>query len=341
MAFAGSCSGAAGLALNEAQVVERDDDASHLEVELEDGSTFSVECASYLYESGKIAGTSLDVPVFRLRCGRPQRNSGTAIWVFGGPFAKFGDGLLPEQVLLLELGYDLIVPMYPGSAERKYQVVDGRITPGLQTAFAELSELIAASQRLGHVLLVGESFGALLALQSAKLLRSEDRLMLAGPMLVTFRDAMAINGDPASRILDAQKKENDLALHLKEGTSFSIGNRSDPAHVDKPGVTNKASTRDEVAIAVNFMQDWLHTRPVTNFENPNGAQVLILAGDRDPFVKKEYIDELTDVAGPNVATILLPGQEHGGVRTLQEIELLRNYLLPDKKASSAKGSTPS
>ncbi len=337
----GACGGRAGLALNETKVVERDETSTHLEIELEDDSTFSIACTSYLHESGKVAGTSLEVPAFRIVCDRPQRTRGTAIWIFGGPFAKFGDGLLPEQALLLELGYDLIVPLYPGSAERQYKVLDGRIVPGIQVAMEELRELIAASQKHGPVLLAGESFGALFALQSAKLLRSEDRLMLVGPMLVTFQDAMAIGGVPASRILEAQKQKNDLSLHLKEGTRFSVSNLGDPAHVDKPGLTNKASARDEVAIIVNFMQDWLHTSPIANFENPNGAAVLILAGDHDPFVKKEKIDELTDVARPNVTTILLPGQEHGGVRTLQEIELLRNYLLRDNQTSPEKGSNPS
>jgi pimeloyl-ACP methyl ester carboxylesterase len=329
----GPCGGAVTPLLKEVHTVDRDDKPSELSIELDDGSTYSIECESYAHESGKITGTSLDVPVIRFSCGQPAGRKGIAVWLFGGPFAKLDeDGLLPEQLLLLELGYDLVVPLYPGSAERKYKVVGGSLTPDFQQAFDELAQVIAAVQQTGPLVLVGESFGAILALSSSKHLRSDDTLILVEPLLVSLKDAMVISGDPAALVLADRNRKKAGALDLPEGANVSINNRRDPNSIKLAERSDKASDFDEVALLHSYMKDWLYTSPLANFSNPNGAKVLVLAGDLDPVAKKDDIDKLVQLAGSNASTIVLRGQGHGGVRSLQEIDLLRTYLLSDDGA---------
>lgn len=323
----GSCAGIASPLLKEVHALDRDDKPLELVSELDDGSEYSVGCTNYISETGKITGASLDVPVMRFSCGRSEGSRGNAIWIYGGPFARFGESLLPEQMLLLELGYDLIVPFYPGSADRKYRVVAGAITPDLQQAFEEVAQLITVLQNVGPVVLAGESFGAILALTSNSRLRSEDRLLLAGPMLVSYRDALVFGGVPASRVLAVHGKSKEVALTFPEGVDISIANQADQNRKTGDGRPIEASTPDEVALIVSFMQDWLYTSPLANFSNPNGAKVLVLAGELDPFATKGDVDRLVQIAGPNATAILLSGQGHGGVRSLKEIDLLRRYLL--------------
>ncbi len=328
--FSASCGTMGRLSLVDIELLEEKSDSSRLEVDLDDGSTFAIECAGYFRESGKVITTSADVPVVRIGCGRVQANRGTAIWLIGGPFSKIDDDLLPEQLLLLELGYDLVLPMYPGTAERKYQVVAGKIDPDLRQGFTELGELIKEAKSHGPVLLVGESFGALFALHTAKLLRFEDQLILLGPMVVSLRDAMAAAGDPALPALEAAMQDCGEALSLADGTRLAIANDWEPSMAPETGINSvHANTARELAVLVSFFGDWLVTSPLVDFENPNGARVLVIAGERDPLIGEEILAGLSSAAGSKFTRVMLSGQGHGGVRSLQEIETLRNYLLSE------------
>ncbi len=145
-----------------------------------------------------------------------------------------------------------------------------------------------------------------------------------------FRDTMAAVGDPALPGLEAAMQRRGHLPSLADGTRLAIANHWEPSMACQSQVESaEVNTPQELAVLVSFFGDWLVTSPLVNFENPSGARVLILAGDRDPVISKEHLDELVAAAGPNVTSIILPGQEHGGVRTLQEVELLRNYLLRD------------
>lgn len=165
-----------------------------------DGSTFSFACERYVSERGIIAHRDRPALVVRTRCESPDRAvSGTAIWLHGGPFAPFDERPTAEQAALLDLGYELITPLYVPSADREFAVeVDpklpldqGRFKVNMDEAVAEIAAVVQAAQRAGgRVILYGESYGGFLAAAVAGHLRSSDKLVLHGPMLRPFGQLM-------------------------------------------------------------------------------------------------------------------------------------------------------
>lgn len=107
-----------------------------------------------------------------------------AIWIHGGPWGYASKDLLVEQLAFLQSGYDLFVPLYPGSADRPMIIEGELMVPDLVDAIGELSTSLAWGRKhYDRVDVVGESFGAFLAASLAPALGESGTLYLMNPNL--------------------------------------------------------------------------------------------------------------------------------------------------------------
>lgn len=98
--------------------------------ELADGSTFVFDCDRYVSERGVIADGNQPALVVRTVCEKAGRHRrGTVVYLHGGPWAAAPERPTQELSALLSLGYELIVPLYPGSSDRQLHVEPTKVTP--------------------------------------------------------------------------------------------------------------------------------------------------------------------------------------------------------------------
>lgn len=265
----------------------RYEDHSRTKAEFVDGSSFTFECDRYVSERGVIADGDRPALVVRTACeseGRPRR--GTAVWLHGGPFGFAPETATPEQAVLLSRGYDVIMPLYPGSAERSLWVSPDGVTPSFEDAIAETEVAVRFAQRGGgRVVLVGESFGSILAAATARALREDDRLLLALPMLRSYR-----------------------ALVPPEGNRVT-----GPIVIDGKPVTDKSL--DEQSALANetierFAGIWLD-RDVISILKPNPPRnLLVIYREKDPKSSVERMPELLSLGQHRYSALALPGDSH-------------------------------
>lgn len=270
----------------------RYEDHSRTTAELGDGSTFEFECDRYISERGVIAAGDRPALVVRTVCesaGRSRR--GTVVWLHGGPFSFAPETATVEQAVLLSRGYDLIMPLYPGSSARDLRVSPSKVTPDFEDAIAETEVAVRVAQRGGgRVVLVGDSFGSILAAAAARLLSENDHMILARPMLRSYH-----------------------ALVPPEGNQVT-----GPVVIDGKPVTDK--TLDEQSALMNetferFAGPWLD-RDVISILKPNPPRnLLVIYREKDPKSSVERMPELLSLGGGRYRTLPLPGAEHEEVDT--------------------------
>jgi pimeloyl-ACP methyl ester carboxylesterase len=276
------------------------DEPSTTTVRLFDGSSFTFACERYVSERGIIADRGRPALVVRTRCesaDRPQ--AGTAIYLHGGPFTKFDGKLRAEQAALLDLGYEVVTPLYVSSGDRELSVkvddkrplIGGRVVPDMNDAIAELAAVVRAAQRAeGRVILYGESYGGFLAAALADRLRPSDKLVLHGPMLNSFGELMRMTGGPI-RLNDFMPQH--LSLDQQDELSRKIFTRFYGAWAD----------RDVVSL--------LASRPPHN--------MLVVYGEND---EKMGIEHLPALLALGARPLPLRGAGHEGFRSRSDLDRL-------------------
>jgi pimeloyl-ACP methyl ester carboxylesterase len=268
------------------------EDHSSTTVKFPDDSTFMFECDRYVSEKGVIADGNRPALVIRSSCesaGRPRR--GTVVWLHGGPFMPASETPTGERAVLLSSGYDLILPLYPGSSDRDLDVTPHGVTPTFEDGIAETEVAVRVAQRnRGRVVLVGDSFGSILAAAASRLLREEDRLILERPMLRSYH-----------------------ALLPPEGNRLT-----GPMNIDGNPVTDKSLEEQSAQmneIFERFAGPWLD-RDVISILKPNPPRnLLVIYREKDPKSSVERMPELLALGGGRYRTLPLPGAEHDEIDT--------------------------
>lgn len=145
----------------------------------------SLTCPDFVWD--KVVVSSADRGalgnLISCRIGK-EDNRKIAIWVHGGPWSYAGTELVLEQLAFLEAGYDLFVPLYPGSSDRPTIFEGIRMVPSGADALAELNTALDWSRRNYELVdVVGESFGAFLAVSLVPRLNARESLLLINPSL--------------------------------------------------------------------------------------------------------------------------------------------------------------
>lgn len=269
-----------------------------------DGSSFAFACDRLAAVRGAVAHRDRAALVVRLSCetsGRPR--TGTAVWLHGGPFTAYDPEIGPDQAALLSLGYELIIPLYPGSADREHRIVGDRIFPTMEHAIDEIRTAISWAQRRDRrVLLVGDSFGAVLAAATAARLRRSDRLILQNPLL----RPPSIAGPPPDAVLAGAAPEGYDRIE------------------DVP-----PDARQELAGKAfrGFMADWLDRDLISILRDRPPRRMLVVYGDRDSRIGLERMPELLTLGGQRYPSLMLGDSDHAPLGTRAEldafVELLR------------------
>lgn len=269
-----------------------------------DGSSFTFTCDRYVSERGIVAHRGRPALVVRTRCESVARPAaGTAIWLHGGPFTRYEEIPRAEQAALLDLGYEVVTPIYVSSDERELSVevnqelplARGRVVPDMDDAIAEIAAVIRSAQRSGgRVILYGDSYGGFLAAAAADQLRPSDKLVLHGPMLKSFRQIMR----EAPRLIDGPIRINDVIpkhLSLKEQNDLS----------------RQILTRFYGAWADRDVVSLLASRPPPN--------MLVVYGEHDEKMGIEHLPALLALGG---RSLMLSGAGHEGITTRADLDRL-------------------
>lgn len=270
----------------------RYEDHSITKAKFSDGSTFEFECDSYVSERGVIAEGGRPALVVQTLCessGRSRR--GTVVWLHGGPLSPAPETATAEQAALLSRGYDLIMPLYPGSAARSLWVSPGGVTPTFDDAVAEAQVAVTVAQRRpGRVVLVGESFGSIIAAAAAPLLREEDQLLLSRPMLRSYHALLPPEGNGLTGPL------------VIDGVLAT----------DKPLEEQKALMNETFD---RFAGPWLDRDVISILKPRPPRNVLVIYREKDPKGSPERMPELLSLGGGRYRTLPLPGDSHDEIDT--------------------------
>lgn len=278
--------------------VFRYEDPSSTKVEFPDGSTFVFECDRYVSQKGVIALGDRPALVERTVCekeGRPRR--GTVIWLHGGPGGSPDSVGKGERAVLLSRGYDFILPLYPGSAARSLEVSPQGVNPNFEDAIAETEVAVRLAQRAGgRVVLVGDSFGSLIAAAASRVLREGDRLILERPMLRSYR-----------------------ALVPPEGNRV-IG----PIIIDGKPVTDRSLEEQSALMNETFERfagPWIDRDVISILKPSPPSNLLVIYREKDWKSSVERMPELLSIGGGRYRTLPLPGAEHDEIDTRPLLDL--------------------
>lgn len=269
-----------------------------------DGSSFTFSCERYVSERGIIAHRGRPALVVRTRCESVDRPAaGTAIWLHGGPFAMYNKTPRAEQAALLDLGYEVVTPLYISSGERELSIevnqelpfARGRVVPDMDDAIAEVAAVVRAAQRAeGRVILYGESYGGFLAAAVAGQLRPSDKLVLHGPMLKSFGQIMRAS----PKLIGGPIRLNDvIPEHL------SLAEQNDLFREILTRFYGAWGDRDVVSL--------LSARP-----HPD---MLVVYGERDEKMGIEHLRALLALGG---RSLVLRGAGHDGIATRADLDRL-------------------
>lgn len=274
---------------------------------VKDGSSFTLACDRSVATRGAVSLGSQAAYVVHIRCesaGRPR--AGTAVWVHGGPFRPYDEELGPEQAALLSLGYDLLIPLYPGSSDRELGFGVDFTPMTMNDAIAEITTAVRwAQKRDRRVLLMGESFGALLAGAAASTLRRSDRLILENPLLLSPRQRSPLPNEPG---------EPPMATAVFKGDDIMKG----------------LSTEQQNELIIKtyhaFMADWLDRDLISILRDRPPHRMFVIYGDRDSRIGLERMPELLGLGGRRYPALVLKDSDHAALGTRAELDAFVEML---------------
>jgi pimeloyl-ACP methyl ester carboxylesterase len=239
------------------------------------------------------------------------------VWLHGGPFGFAPEAATAEQSALLSIGYDLIMPIYPGSAERGLDVTPRGVTPSFEDAIAETEVAVRVAQRGGgRVVLVGDSFGSLLAAAAAPLLREEDRLLLARPMLRSYQALLPPGGNWVT----------------------------EPVIIDGVPVTDKPLEEQSALVKETFERfagPWIDRDVISILKPAPPRNLLVIYREKDPKSSVERMPELLSLGGGRYRTLPLPGAEHDEIDTRPLLDLFIREVESWDEAGAGPAARPS
>lgn len=270
---------------------------SSIKSELGNKSIVTTFCLEYQFKEMLVWDGTNGSPGLHLSCRKGLRkNRKIVIWLHGGPWASANSGVVPEQLAFMEEGYDLFIPFYPGSAERRVTFEGSTMVPDIVDALRELKGAYGwARKRYERVDVLGESFGAFLATSLAPELGPDNSIFLHNPSLGgKSRLEEIYAGQPDDELMDGVPKERARS-ELKRITDAYFGRLGDYS-------------------------------PIRLLESTKGLKLKLIYGGRDKLIIPEEIRSLTRLAVPGCGVDYRPGNGHESGKTPEQYESFRNLI---------------
>ncbi|MEA3051282.1 MAG: hypothetical protein QOG72_185 [Sphingomonadales bacterium] len=266
-------------------------------ISLPNGEQVSTSCRTYQFREILVTYDSANAIGFHISCRKKAAgNRRLAIWIHGGPWAYASKDLVLEQLAFLDAGYDLFIPLYPGSSDREVTYDGPNMVPDVVDALLELKAALRwGRKRYRLVDVVGESFGAYLAASLAPELDNKGSLFLMSPNL---------------------GGQSYLArLYAGKGEELGIaGVRSDAVQVEAKRIT---------AAYFRRLEDYV---PLRLLESTKGLKLKLVYGGRDNLLVAEEIRTLEHLAMPGCGVDYRPTDGHLFAYTREQFETFRNMI---------------
>jgi pimeloyl-ACP methyl ester carboxylesterase len=284
------------------------------EIRLSDEDTVSTFCVEFTFKQMLIWDDMNGASGFHVSCKKGRRNNRKlVIWIHGGPWTYASKDMVLEQMAFLEGGYDLFIPLYPGSADRPIRFEGSQMIPDVVDALTEIKAAFGwAEKRYKTVDVVGESFGAFLATSLVPNLGSKNSLYLHNPSL----------GGPG-RLAE---------YYASQGEDLKI-----------EGVPKEASQAEAKRITNAYFARLENYHPRRLLESTKGLKLKLVYGGRDRLMVPDEIKSLERLAVPVCGVDYRPDNGHEFARTRQQFETFRAMIrcgAPSPSPSSASLARP-
>lgn len=258
---------------------------------------FSTFCLKYTIKEMLIWDGLNGSPGFHISCRKyPRRNRKIVIWIHGGPWVAASTNISVEQLAFMDAGYDLFIPFYPGSTDRRVTFEGPVMVPDFVHALTELKGAFGWSRkRYERVDVLGESFGAYLAASLAPELRKDDSLFLYNPTLggkAGLERLYASSSD--EKLIEGVPKERARA-ELKRVTDAYFGRLKDYA-------------------------------PLSILESTKGLKLKLVHGGRDKLTDSGEIRRLARLTVPACGVDYRPENGHESGKTPEQYESFRKLI---------------
>lgn len=268
-----------------------------LEIVWPEGRKIGTFCKDYTFKQILVWNDLLGSAGFHISCLKGRRaNRKLVIWLHGGPWVHAKSGLVPEQVAFLDAGYDLFIPLYPGSADRPIKFEGPVMVPDVVDALAELKAAFGWGRKhYKRVDVAGESFGAFLAASLASELGEKNSLILINPSLGGKSRLEEYYADqPDDRLMEGVPKEAARA-EVKRITDAYFGRLESYA-------------------------------PLGLLQSTKGLKLKLVYGGRDTLMDSKEIQSLAHMAIPGCGVDYRPDNEHESGKTPEQYESFRKLI---------------
>lgn len=234
---------------------------------------------------------------FHVSCRKESGNNRKiVIWLHGGPWHSASKNLTLEQLAFMDGGYDLFIPHYPGSTERRVTFEGAVMVPDVVNALSELKGAFAWSRkRYERVDVFGESFGAFLAASLAPELGEKNSLFLHNPSLGgKSRLEEIYEGLPDDELMNGVPKER--------------------ARAEVKRITDA------------YFHRLANYEPLRLLQSTKGLKLKLVYGGRDKLLVPEEIQSVASLAVPGCGVDYRPDNGHESGRTPEQYESFRNLI---------------
>jgi acetyl esterase/lipase len=264
---------------------------------LQNQTSFQIFCKEYIFKQMLIWDRSNGSVGYHVSCRKSfHKNRKIVIWIHGGPWQSTSRNLSLEQLAFVGAGYDLYIPHYPGSTERKVTFDGPVMVPDVLDALSELKSAFGWSRkRYERVEVFGESFGAFLAASLAPELGDKNALFLHNPSLGgKGRLEEIYAGLPDDGLMAAVPRERARA-EVKRITDAYFGR----------------------------LRDY---DPLRLLQSTKGLKLKLIYGGRDKLMVPKEIQSLANLAVPSCGVDYRPDNGHESARTIEQYEKFRSLI---------------
>ncbi|HEX8239287.1 MAG TPA: alpha/beta fold hydrolase [Allosphingosinicella sp.] len=257
----------------------------------------SIFCREYTFKQMLVWDGMNGSPGFHVSCMKHRRNNRKlVIWLHGGPWVNARSSLDAEQLAFVGAGYDLFIPLYPGSTDRPIKFEGSVMVPDVVDALTELKAAYGWGRKhYERVDVAGESFGAFLAASLAPELGQNNSLFLFNPSL-----------GGKSRLEEYYARRPDDALMR--------------------GVPKEAARAEVKRITDAYFGRLRDYAPLRVLESTKGLKLKLIYGGRDDLMKQDEIQSLIRLAVPGCGVHYRPDNGHESGNSPEQYEAFRKLI---------------
>ncbi|HEY0149373.1 MAG TPA: alpha/beta hydrolase [Allosphingosinicella sp.] len=264
---------------------------------LVDGRSIRVFCKEYTFKQLLIWDGLSGSVGFHVSCRKSfSKNRKIVIWIHGGPWHSASRNLTLEQLAFMSAGYDLFIPHYPGSTERRVSFDGPVMVPDVVTAFTELKGAFGWSRkRYERVDVFGESFGTFLAASLAPELGEKNSLFLHNPSL------------------GGKRRLEEYYAGLPDNELMN-------------GVPTERARGEVKRITDAYFGRLKNYEPIRILQSTKGLKLKLVYGGRDNLMVPGEIESLARLAVPGCGVDYRRDNEHESAKTVEQYESFRNLI---------------